>query len=151
MNGINERKNRILALMNDPAFVPMKEKELVVMMQVTPDDRALFRQCLDELVAEGAISVSKRGKYSLPVQKTLEGIFAASGHGYGFVHVEGEDGDFFISEKHTGTAMHGDRVLIEPFDPTPRRRRTGRTPWRPTPSHSAEPGGSPCRTAVRLS
>ena len=124
---ISERKKRIVALVNDPAFVPMKEKELVVMMQVSPDDRALFRQCLDELVAEGAISVSKRGKYSLPVKKTMEGIFAASGHGYGFVHVDGEDGDFFISEKNTCNAMHGDRVLIDPYDLTPRRRRTGKS------------------------
>ena len=121
MNTLTERKNRILALMNDPAFVPMKEKELAVMMQVSAYDRPVFKQCLEELLAEGAISVSKRGKYQLHVKTTQEGIFAASGHGYGFVRVEGEDGDFFISEKNTGTALHGDRVLIEPFDKIPAR------------------------------
>ncbi len=118
---LNERKNKILALFSDPAYVPMKEKELAVMMQVSPEDRPVLKQCLEELLADGAISVSKRGKYQLPTQRTLEGIFAASGHGYGFVSVEGEVGDFFISEKNTGTALHGDRVRIEPYEPVYRK------------------------------
>ena len=121
MVDLQERKNRILALMGDPGFVPMKEKELAVMMQVTAEDRPLFKQCLEEMLKDGAISVSKRGKYQLPVITTLEGIFAASGHGYGFVHVEGEDGDFFISEKNTGTALHGDKVRIDPYEPVYRK------------------------------
>ena len=116
MEDINERKNRILALIKDPKFVPMKEKELAIMMQVSADDRQLFKQCLEELLAEGLISVSKRGKYQLPEKKTLEGIFSSSGHGYGFVHVEGMDDDFFVSEKNTGTALHGDTVRIDPYE-----------------------------------
>ena len=113
---LTQRKNRILAFFKDPSYVPMKEKELAVMMQVSADDRPVFKHCLEELLREGAISVSKRGKYQLPQQKTLEGDFFASGHGYGFVHVEGVEGDFFISEKNTGTALHGDRVLIDPYE-----------------------------------
>ncbi len=125
---IQTGKNTILALFKDPSFVPMKEKELAVLMQVCSDDRPLFRTCLDELVADGAISVSKRGKYSLPQSRTYEGIFAASGHGYGFVHVEGVEGDFFISEKNTGSALHNDRVLIEPLDISySSKRRQGRS------------------------
>ncbi len=127
MNDITERKNRILALFSDPAFVPMKEKELAVMMQVSPEDRPVFKQCLEELLADGAIVVSKRGKYQLPVIKTLEGIFSASGHGYGFVSVEGVEGDFFVSEKNTGTALHGDRVRIDPYEVGYRQRRGGKS------------------------
>ncbi len=112
---IENRKNRIMALLSDPGYVPMKEKELVILMQVKPEERELFRQCLEELLKDGAISVNKRGKYRLPEAKTLEGTFCASGHGYGFVHVDGEDGDFFISEKNTNTAFHGDKVIIDPY------------------------------------
>ena len=113
---LTQRKNRILDFFKDPAYVPMKEKELAVMMQVSASDRPVLRQCLEELLRDGAISVSKRGKYQLPQQKTLEGEFFASGHGYGFVHVEGVEGDFYISEKNTGTALHGDKVLIDPYE-----------------------------------
>ncbi len=114
-------KNKILALFNDPAFVPMKEKELAVLMQVSAEDRPVLKKCLEELLAEGQITVSKRGKYSLPTAETLEGVYSSSGHGYGFVSVEGVEGDFFISEKNTGTALHGDTVLIEPNTGSPRR------------------------------
>lgn len=124
---INERKNRILALFKDPAYVPMKEKELAIVMQVSAEDRPLLKQCLEELLRDHMIFVSKRGKYSLPESRTLEGVFSASGHGYGFVSVEGVTGDFFISEKNTGTAMHGDRVEIDPYDTGYRARRAGRS------------------------
>ncbi len=120
-NSINERKKRILALFADPSFVPMKEKELAIMMQVSAEDRPAFKECLEELLKEGAISVSKRGKYSLPKKETLEGVFSASGHGYGFVSVDGVEGDFYISEKNTGTALHGDTVIIEPYEAVWRR------------------------------
>ena len=125
MTTIEDKKNKILALFNDPAFVPMKEKELAVMMEVASEDRPVLKQCLDELLAEGLITVSKRGKYQLPVIKTLEGIFTASGHGYGFVSVDDVEGDFYISEKNTGTALHGDRVLIDPYEMIGHRRKHG--------------------------
>ncbi len=118
----DERKNRILSLIKDPKYVPMKEKELAIMMQVAAEDRPLFKQCLEELLAEGLISVSKRGKYSLPENRTLEGVFSSSGRGFGFVSVEGIEGDFYINERNTGTALHGDTVLIDPYDTGHRRR-----------------------------
>lgn len=116
MSNIDERKNRILELLKDKDYVPMKEKELVVIMQVSPEDRPLFKKCLEELLADGSISISKRGKYTIPDTRTLVGEFQASGHGYGFVRVEGVEGDYFIAEKYVNTAMHGDTVMIEPME-----------------------------------
>lgn len=110
------KKNKILSLISDPMYVPMKEKELVVVMQVSKDQRDLFKECLNELLADGLISINKRGKYSLPVVESYTGIFTSSGHGYGFVSVEGIDGDFYIAEKNVNTAMYGDEVLIDPIE-----------------------------------
>lgn len=123
-NNLQERKNRILALMNDPTYIPMKEKELVVVMQVAPEDRGLFKDCLNELLREGSISISKRGKYQIPKVETIAGQFAASGHGYGFVRIEGEEEDYYIAEKYVNGAMHGDTVLIEPIDVSHRRGKS---------------------------
>ncbi|MCR5591224.1 MAG: ribonuclease R [Lachnospiraceae bacterium] len=115
-NDLSDYKKKIVALMKESSYVPMKEKELAVMMEVPSEKREILKQCLEELLKDGSLSMSKRGKYSIPADRTLTGIFSSSGHGYGFVHVEGIEGDFFISEKNTGTAMHGDTVVIEPFD-----------------------------------
>lgn len=123
-NYIEERKNRIVSLMKDPTYVPMKEKELVVVMQVSPEDRPLFKDCLNELLRDGSISITKRGKYQIPKVETIAGEFAASGHGYGFVRIEGEVDDYYIGEKNVNGAMHGDIVLIEPIDVS---RRSGRS------------------------
>lgn len=115
-NKLSEKKNKILQLLNDDLYVPMKEKELVVLMQVSPSDRPIFKQCLEELLAEGKISISKRGKYTLPDHNLLTGTFTSTQHGYGFVNVEGMDEDFYIAEKDVNTAMHMDKVLIDPYN-----------------------------------
>ena len=52
MQGGEAGKNKILSFMRDPAYVPMKEKELVLMMQVTDDRRELFKRCLNDLLSE---------------------------------------------------------------------------------------------------
>ena len=45
-----KRKKMICDLMNDPAYVPMKEKELAVLLQVAKEDREEFRTLLRELL-----------------------------------------------------------------------------------------------------
>ncbi len=110
---INTRKKRILDFMHDPVYIPMREKDLAVMMDVSSDDRALFKQCLNELLEDDLITVNKRGKYRLMQKQVYEGIFNASGRGFGFVSVDGFAEDFFVSEKNTNTALNGDRVMIE--------------------------------------
>lgn len=122
-NELDEKKNKILQLLNDDLYVPMKEKELVVLMQVSSADRPTFKQCLEELLAEGKISVSKRGKYTLPDHNLLTGTFTSTQNGYGFVSVDGMDDDFYIAEKDVNTAMHMDKVLIDPYNVIHSHRR----------------------------
>ena len=62
-----ERKKLILELMENEYYVPMKEKELAVLMQVEPEDRPLLSALLQELIAEQKIEISKRGKYSINI------------------------------------------------------------------------------------
>ena len=44
----------------------MKQREIGYLMQVAPEDRDEFVEILNELVEEGSIEVSKRGKYMPP-------------------------------------------------------------------------------------
>ena len=58
-----ERKKNVLELMGNEFYVPMKEKELAVLLQVAPEDRPVLSQILSELLQEQKIEISKRGKY----------------------------------------------------------------------------------------
>ena len=114
---IEEKKKVLMSLMNDKHYVPMKFKELAVILNVKKEDRKLLDFVLSELVNEGKITISKRGKYSLPKETYVKGIFISNEKGFGFVEVEGEEEDYFIPEKNIGGAFHHDTVLVavEPF------------------------------------
>lgn len=109
----NKRKKRIKDLIYDKHYQPLKQKELGYLLQVEPQDRKEFVKILKELVDEGTVEVSKRGKYRPVTKKLLTGTFVCTQKGFGFVSVEGEDGDFYINENDMNGAFHEDTVLIE--------------------------------------
>ena len=122
MKSKQERKKLILELMGSEFYVPMKEKELAIMMQVRLEDRYILTEILGELIAEGKIEVSKRGKYSLYDEKralrenTVTGVYLSTMKGFGFIEVEGREDDLFVSEADSLNAYNGDtvRALILP-------------------------------------
>lgn len=116
MKSKQERKKLILELMGSEFYVPMKEKELAIMMQVRPEDRNILTEMLGELIAEGKIEVSKRGKYSLYDEKralrenTVMGTYLSTMKGFGFIEVDGREDDLFVSEADSLNAYNGDTV-----------------------------------------
>ena len=91
-----ERRKKVLALLEDPRYVPMKEKELAVLMQVKPEDREELKAVLESLLQEGTVALTRRGRYILSKEKALTGVFTGTARGFGFVTAEGEAEDFFI-------------------------------------------------------
>lgn len=108
---LNQRKKIILELLDDAFYVPMKEKELAVFLQVSREDRNDLKICLDELVREGKITISAKGKITKG-EKRLIGTFISNRRGFGFVHVEGMEDDLFIPEDETHGAFHNDLVEV---------------------------------------
>lgn len=96
----------------DELYVPMKAKEMAVVLNVPKKERGDLIEVLDALLAEGRIEVSGKGKYTKSESKYLTGTFTANARGFGFVTVEGEDDDIFISEDNTGGALHTDTVQV---------------------------------------
>lgn len=131
-NEADPKKKKILELFHDPLYVPMKEKELVILMQVSKDSRELFKQILDELLLEKKIQISKRGKYSLydetaakkeALQDLLTGTFISHQKGFGFVEVDGMEADLFIPEDKVNGAFHLDTVQVKPGNLTEGKRQ----------------------------
>lgn len=107
-----EHRQIILDLMNDELYVPMKEKELAIILQVEPEDRAELKAVLNSLLSEGLITISKRGKYTKQDVKPIIGTFISHQKGFGFVEVEGVEEDYFVPAEYTGGAFHQDLVEI---------------------------------------
>lgn len=81
---------------------------------------------MDSLEAEGKVHVSKKGKYTKGEAKRIVGTYQAHARGFGFVAVEGEDDDIFISEDDTNGAFHGDQVEVTIKSAPDGKRREGK-------------------------
>lgn len=109
---MKQRKEMLQALMKEPSYVPMKAKEIAILLDIPKEQRGELQEVLDEMLAEGSIGISKKGKYGKPEIFSLAGIFSGHPKGFGFVSVEGMERDVFIPEEKTGGALHGDRVQL---------------------------------------
>lgn len=138
-NKFEDRKKRIYGIICHKNYVPMKFKDMCVLLGVKKSQKAELQLILDALVDEGKIFISKKGKIKkleeadfkaekkhksndkedkskkkskYLEEETLEGIYTAHPKGFGFVTVEGYDEDFFIPGKYTNHAFHKDTVRI---------------------------------------
>ena len=107
-----KRKKIIYEFICDDMYVPMKLKELAILLQVPKEQRSELKALMDALEAEGKVHVSQKGKYLKGAGRTLRGVYQAHPRGFGFVTIEGETDDIFIPEKETNGALHGDTVEI---------------------------------------
>ena len=96
MKNFEERKKTIEQFVLSELYVPMKEKELAIMLQVHPDDRAEFKRALEELLMENRLQLTKRGRYIKPEEKIITGTFISNAKGFGFVEVEGHEEDYYV-------------------------------------------------------
>ena len=107
-----KRKKVICDLVEDELYVPMKEKELAMLLQVARQEREELRRILNELVNEGKLMVTAKGKYKQAEGNLLIGTFISNSKGFGFVEVEGQEEDFYIPEDKINGAFHKDTVQI---------------------------------------
>lgn len=111
-NLLSERKKILLDIMGSKEYVPMKTKELAMVLNVAREDREELQFVLDELVNEGKIAASKKGKYMLASAEVIVGTFEGNRKGFGFVRVEGEAEDIFIPERCVNGAVNKDVVQV---------------------------------------
>jgi ribonuclease R len=121
-------RNHILHLLqkdSTPRKLAHLEQELGIDVQVRP----AFRQALESLSADGRVVVGRGNLVSLPsLTGEITGVFRANARGYGFITPEqsSADVDVFIPAKATGSAMMGDRVVVEVARRDDQGRLTGK-------------------------
>ncbi len=111
-DGGEVRKKKIISLMENPSYVPMREKELACIMQVRAEERPELKRLLEELLEEGKIRMNRRGRYLRPEETLFTGVFTAHPKGFGFVEAEGNSESFYIPEEGVNGAWHQDTVEV---------------------------------------
>ncbi len=106
------RCKMIQDVMKEPAYVPMKIKDLAILLNIPKEQKSELQHVIDYLLEIGKISKSKKGKLGLPETFSEAGIYSGHPKGFGFVTIEGRDQDVFIPREETMGAMHGDKVLV---------------------------------------
>lgn len=111
-------------------YIPMKTREIAVLLQIPKGRRKELQDVLDALVQEGKAEVTARGRYRKKTKEkhaaVCRGVFAGSRKGFGFVELPDSEEDIFIPEEYTAGAMHMDEVEVAVDGRERDRRREGR-------------------------
>ena len=110
---LEEQQQKILDLMKDDDYVPMKAKELAMIMRVPKNEYGDFLEVLGNLELEMKIQKNRKNRYRLVEKTYYDGIYRKNQKGFGFVRLEDQEDEIYISKENSLNALNGDRVLIE--------------------------------------
>lgn len=99
-------------ILNNELYVPMKAKEIAMLLDIHKAKRSELMEVLDSLVADGTIGVSKKGKYMKPENVALVGTFESTSRGFGFVVIPDREDDIFVKANDTMNAFYHDKVKV---------------------------------------
>ena len=94
---LEQRKKMLTELMNDKAYVPMKAKELAMLLDIPKSRREELQEVLDKLVEDGVIGVSKKGKYARSETFSVNGLLAAIPEDSDLLQLRGMERDCIYS------------------------------------------------------
>ena len=109
-------KGKLYDFICDDMYKPMRLKDIRFLLQVSDSDKKKVEEALNELISEGKITITPKGKYKKLDNNLLVGTYIGNKKGFGFVRVEGQREDYFIPAKYSMDAFHNDRVVIKPVD-----------------------------------
>jgi ribonuclease R len=107
-------RESILRLLAAPDYRPLDKVEISRELRLKPNQRVELRRVLREMEHAGDIARIRKDRYVLPDEADLvTGTLSIHQSGFAFL-ATGKPGekDIFVAAENTGTAMHGDRVVV---------------------------------------
>ena len=129
-NILEEKKEKIIGFVNSKEYKPMKINDIMMFMEVPTKDRDLFLEIINDIILDGKLVLTQKGKVMTPESLNMVyGTYTSTSRGFGFVIVENNDiynkKDIFINEKDANGAMHKDRVLCQIIEEDTGKRPEG--------------------------
>ena len=110
---MDKKEEIILEFMKDKGYVPMKAKEIAMILGVPKKEYNNFLKALDNLEIEFKIGKNRKNRYRVIEEEFLEGTYRRNQKGFGFVKIEGREDEIYISKENSLNALNGDKVVIE--------------------------------------
>jgi len=120
---LKNREKMIYELICNKDYMPMRIKEIAILLQIPKEKRRELEAVLESLIEEGKISVTKRGKYHkakkverrerVNQEALLTGTFIGHPKGFGFVEIADADEDIYIPVDNINNAFHMDQVRVK--------------------------------------
>ena len=107
------KEQKILDFMSDEDYVPMKAKEIAMIMRVPRNEYHEFLEIIGKLELELKIEKNRKNRYSLSKKTYYLGKYRKNAKGFGFVKIEEQENEIYISKENSLNALNGDQVLIE--------------------------------------
>ncbi len=110
---MKEKQDIILEFMKDEDYTPMKAKEIAIILGVPKKEYNEFFEILKELEEGYKIVKNRKNRYRMIGENFKEGIYRKNQKGFGFVKIENEEDEIYISKENSLAALNGDKVLVE--------------------------------------
>ena len=112
---ITNLEDSLLNILSSPDYRPLNKSELSRTLNVPSRERSELRNLLSSLESKGIIKRIKKGRYVKRGGQELNGTIHFKLRGHAFVSIENsrDDTQVFIPPDLTGTAIHGDKVIIK--------------------------------------
>ncbi len=114
---MEEKEQTILNFMQDKEYIPMKPREIAMILNIPKERYSELLEILDKLESDFKIIKNRKNRYRMNDEKFLEGTYRRNAKGFGFVKLEDQEEEIYISKENTLNAFHEDKVLIKILNP----------------------------------
>ena len=110
---MEEQEQKILELLKDEEYPPMKAKQIAMVMRVPKNEYNEFLNILGNLEMKMKIQKNRKNQYKIVEKVYYDGVYRKNAKGFGFVKIENEEDEIYIAKTNSLNALNGDEVLIE--------------------------------------